>query len=222
MEEPKDTTNQTAAGQKDENATKVKTPLFKKLSSKKLLIPLAVLVLLGALYYFKDLFVAAVVNGQPVSRLSIVSDLEKKYGKRALDSVITEKLIFQEARKQKVSVTQQEIARALAELEQNIGSQGQTLDQALLAEGLTMEDLIKQIRIQLTLEKLLSDKIEVTDEEVKNYIEQNKSFLPEDTGSAQLQESIRDQIKNQKLSQEFQNWITSVKDDARIFYFTDY
>ena len=46
----------------------------------------------------RGLFVVALVNGEPISRIEVIKALEKQGGKATLDSLVTKKLIAQEAR----------------------------------------------------------------------------------------------------------------------------
>ena len=62
--------------------------------STKTAIIIAVIIILAALvYYYKGLFIAATINGSPITRLAVIKELEKASGKQALDSLITKKLI---------------------------------------------------------------------------------------------------------------------------------
>ncbi len=70
---------------------------------------ITVLVIAAVLYYIKGWFFAAVVNGQPVSRLAVVNQLEKTGGKQTLDSLINQSLILQEAKKLKITVSNKEV-----------------------------------------------------------------------------------------------------------------
>src|SRR3989344_3487745 len=54
-----------------------------------------ILVAIGLAYYFKGFFVAALVNGQPILRWSVITEVEKQGGQEVLDRKITEALIFQ-------------------------------------------------------------------------------------------------------------------------------
>ena len=92
---------------------------------------IGILLLAGLLYAFRSLFVAAMVNGQPISRVSLVRELEKQNGKQALNSLVTKTLIYQEARKQNVSVSDDEINGEMKKIEDNLQQQGQRLDQHL-------------------------------------------------------------------------------------------
>ncbi|MCX6226981.1 MAG: hypothetical protein NTV01_19900 [Bacteroidia bacterium] len=78
--------------------------------NKKTAIIILVIIAIGALAYFcKGLFIVATVNGSPISRLTVIRELEKTSGKSLLDSLITEKLIQNEADAKKITVSSDEI-----------------------------------------------------------------------------------------------------------------
>lgn len=195
---------------------------FKNLRSKKnLILGLTTLTILLIIYLFKSLFVAALVNGQPISRISIVRNLERRGGKEALDSLINQALIFQEAKKQNVSVGDEEVEATISEIETNLVDQG-GLDQALLLEGMTRDDLVKQIRMQKLVEKMLSGRTIVTDAEVNEYIEANNDILPKDKTAEEINNIVKNQLGQQKLSSEIQIWLTDLMQKAKINYFVEY
>ena len=72
-----------------------------------------------------------------------------------------------------------------------------------------------------SIEKLLTDKINVTDEEVLQYIEDNKVSIPKGQ-EATLTDQIKSEIRNQKLNTEAQALITNLKSKAKIQRFVDY
>src|SRR5690349_14247110 len=79
-------------------APKTRTRSLKVRKSYVLFI-IAILALGALLYVGRGLFVAAVVNGQPISRISVIKETEKQSGKQALDTIVRNTLIEQEARK---------------------------------------------------------------------------------------------------------------------------
>jgi len=192
-----------------------------KISPKTAIIVIAV-VALGVLIYFgKGLLIAATVDGSPISRLAIIQELEKASGKNLLDSLITEKVVQNEANAKKITVSDDEINAELKKIENQVTAQGGTLDAALAAQGMNMGDLRKQIVFQLEIEKLVADKISVTDEEVAKYIKDNAVPSPkgqEATTTAQ----VKGQLMNQKLSTEAGNLITALRAKATIRYFVNY
>lgn len=183
---------------------------------------IAVIVVLGVLaYVYKGLFIAATVNGSPISRLAIIQKLEKASGKSLLDSLITEKLVQDEASAKKIIISDDEINAEIKKIEDQIVAQGGTLDAALGAQSMSRDDLKKQIVFQKEVETLVADKINVSDEEVAQYIKDNKISIPEGQEAA-TEEQIKNDLRNQKLNTEAQTLITTLKAKAKIQYFVKY
>jgi len=192
-----------------------------KISIKTAII-IVVIIALGVLaYIYKGLFIAATVNGSPISRLAIIQELEKASGKNLLDSLIIEKLVQNEANAKKITVSNDEINGEIKKIEDRVVAQGSTLNAALAAQGMTMEDLKKQIILQKEVEKLVADKINVTDEEVTQYIKDNAISIPEGQ-EATTTAQIKDELRNQKLNKEAAALITTLKSQAKIRYFVNY
>lgn len=194
----------------------------KKLDRRKIALGLGIIILFGALYYFKGLFIVALVNGHPISRFSVIRELEKRQGKETLESFIVETIVLQEARKQNIKTTQEEINDEIAELEKNLQEQGQNLDQLLLLQKMTRDDLQRQIKIQKLIEKMLEEKITVSEEEIDQYLETNQGSLPQDMDSKELRERVKRQLKQQKLGENFESWLMALKEKAKINYFVNY
>jgi len=181
----------------------------------------AIIIVLALLFVCKGLFIAAMINGSPVSRFSVIRELERNSGKEALESIIVERLINKEAAKKGINITDEEINAEINKAEEQIKSQGGTLEQVLASQGMSLELLKRQIVIQRELEALLSDKVQVTQDEVDNFITENKIKVPkgeEDNYNAQITEEIR----QQKLSMESRAFIESLKSGKTIRYFVDY
>lgn len=190
--------------------------------NKKTVIIIAAIVALGSLIYSaKGLFIAATVNGSPISRLSVISKLEKSSGKNLLDSLITEKLVKNEAKLKKIIISDDEVNGEIKRIEDQIAAQGGTLEEAMAGQGMSIDDLKTQIALQLELEKLVAEKTDVTDEEVAQYIADNQISIPEEEESTAA-EQIKNEIKNQKIGQEVDTLITDLKSRAKINYFVKY
>ncbi|MBI2430908.1 MAG: SurA N-terminal domain-containing protein, partial [Candidatus Levybacteria bacterium] len=163
--------------------------LEKLRSSKIIVLATSVIIIAFLLYYFRGVFVAATVNGKPILRLSLIKELEKQNGRRVLDSLITQTLILQEAKKQGVTVDKKETDAEIARIEANLAKQGQTLDGILIMQGLNKETLIEQIRLEKLIEKLLGKDVKVSEKEIEEYIEKNQENMPEATDAAKLKEA---------------------------------
>ncbi len=188
----------------------------------KIAIIIVVILAIGVLgYIFKGLFVVASVDGSLISRFEILSKLEKTSGKSLLDSLITEKLIKNEAKAKGVSVSNDEVNAEIKKVEDQITAQGGTLDAALAAQSMTLNDLRDRIVLQKDLEKLLGDKISVSDQEIEKYITDNKVTLPKGQ-EAETKAQIKDTLISQKLNTEAPTLIDSLKSKANIKYFVNY
>jgi len=192
----------------------------KKISKKALMVSLvAALLVGGAAYRLKDQFVVAMVNGQPISRLALIKELENQAGKNTLEALVTKTLVLQEAEKQGVTVGDEEVDQEIARIEEDVSAQGQDLTQVLGMQGISREDLREQIRIQKIAEKIVGEGIEVTDEEVENYFAENGDSFPEDADTEELKKNIRQSLEQQKLTEGINSWVTALRDSAEINYF---
>jgi hypothetical protein len=181
------------------------------------------IIILGALLYLgRGFFVAAVVNGQPISRVSIIKEAEKQSGRQALDTIVRNTLIEQEARKANVSVSNQEIDDEIKKVEETLSKQGQKLDDVLAMQGMTKEDLRRLIRLDKLVGKIVGKDVKVTDEEVNDYLTKNKDLLPEGQSEEELKKAATEQIKQQKLNDKIRTWLESLQTKAKIMYFVQY
>lgn len=205
-------------------ALTLKQPIFKRLRPhfKSYLIIAIALFALAVIYYFRGLFIAAVVNGEPISRLSLVQKLERQSGKQTLDSFISEALILQEARKQNLIIKDAQIEEEITRLKTSLSSQGENLDLALEREGIAQEELRKQIKIQMIIESLIAKDIKVTEDEVNDFIKQNQNFIPQGAPSEEIKAQAEQQLKQQKTAQKFQAWLGELQKKAKINYFVNF
>jgi len=176
---------------------------------------IGVLVLAG-LYYFRGQFIVATVNGKPITRIALIRELELQSGKTALDNIIINSLVLQEGRKKGVSVNDLAVQGEIETISQNLSSQGQDLDAALAAQGMTRKDLEKQILIQKTAEEIVKNDVEVTDEEISQYIEDNKDYIPSDMSEEDARNSAKEQLLQQKINTAIQDLVSRLQKDAKI------
>jgi len=215
--------------EKKEKTTKNKSltgkmPIKLTPRTKRLAIMFVIVLLLIAsfFYFFKNILIAAIVNGKPITRISVIKELEKQGGKQTLETLITKALIVQEAEKKGISVTNDEVEKELKKIESQLEQQGQTLEGVLLLQGLTREAVAEETRIQLILKKMIEGKVKVTDKDVDSYLEENKENLPEDLSQDELKKMAKDDLSNQKMNVALQDLLKELKDKANISYFVDY
>ena len=192
------------------------------LKTKTAVVALSVLLIGGLAYYYRNLLVAATVNGSLISRWSILSQLEASSGKSVLDSLITKKLIEDEAKSKNITVSQEDVDTEIKAIEDRLVSQGGTLEAALEAEKMTMEKLREQITINKSLQQLVADKLAVSDEDVENYIKQMGGDIPKTVSEAEFKSQIKAQLQNQKFGTEAQSFIDALRAQANTKYYLEY
>jgi hypothetical protein len=195
---------------------------FRKKYNNILVLTVFVILVGIFLYFAKSLFVVAMVNGKPITRLSLIKQLEKTNGKTALDSLVNKTLIEDEAKKQNIIISDADIQTEMDKVKKDLESQGMNLDSALSAQGMTLQDFQENLKMKQTVEKILKDKLAVSDADVQKYFDDNKASYGKDAKFADLQQSIRDQLLNDKLSTEFQTWYNKLKADSDIKYFVNF
>jgi hypothetical protein len=198
------------------------TKQFIVITLSKLHVLILVLVLLALLYAIKGWVVAAVVDGKPITRYSLIKQLEQEQGKQALETTIDRILVEKEAKRQKLSVSDAEVSSEIKKIEENLSKQGQKLDEALAAQNMTRALLADQIKFQMVMTKLLEKDIKVTDKEVADFIEQNKATIPPEMDEKTVNEQAKKQLVQQKAQQAYQPWIENLRKQAKIWYFVDF
>lgn len=191
------------------------------------LMPLATLLvgvfIVTALFlYARKTLIVATINGQPLTRFEVIKALEKQGAKQVVDSLVSQTLLTQKAKQEKIEATTEEIASEIKKIEKQLKEQGSELNTVLATQGMTQKDLEEQIRLRLLLDKLLAGKTKVTDKEVSDYLEQNRDSYPEEMTDSELKKTIREQLENQKLSNAAQELLTKLKEEAKINYFINY
>lgn len=178
--------------------------------------------LLALLFIFKGVFIASIVNGEPIGRLSVIKELEKQGGKATLESLVTKKIITQEVRKRNITISQSDIDKEIKKIEESLKAQGTTLDQVMKTRGMTETELNDQLKLQLSIAEMVGKDVQVSDKEVIDFMTANKAQFPEGTKEEDIKKQSSEQIKQQKLQQKTQEFIKNLQDKAKITNFVQY
>ena len=187
--------------------------------NRGMLILVGVLIILALLVYrYKSEYVVAIVNGKPITRLELINSLEKQAGSQALDGLIVQELIRQEAKKANIVVKKVDVDKQMNNLETQLKAQGQNLDEFLKQQGLKREDVRKQAELQIMLEKLTAKDVKVTQADIDKAFDEQKSILKDnkDMTEAQLREQIKKSLESQKKNAAVQAWIESARKQAKV------
>ena len=193
-----------------------------KLSRRNSIIAISILVVLGLGVLASKYLVVAWVDKKPISKFELFSNLESRYGKDATEEMIVEKLILSEARNRNIDATASEVDAEIKKLEEQQGGAEQ-LNQILEVQGIKRDDFQRLVKLQLLRQKMFGSGVEVTEEEIKQYAEENKDQLgtvdinnTASSESAQLKESIKEQLSQQKINANFNTWLQDALKGSRV------
>jgi hypothetical protein len=179
------------------------------------------LILAGLIYKFGNLVVVASVDGHVITRFSVISELEKQGGKDALELLINKQLVNKAASDMNIVITDSDIDPDIKRYEDQFSANGGTLDESLAVQGMTRQDLRDQIEIQKKVEKILGDKVNVTDEEIAQYMKDN-SITPEAGKEQEAKEQIKEGLKQEKLSEHSNQLLADLRAKAKVNTFIKY
>ncbi len=166
--------------------------------------------------YLNNSYSVAVVNGVRISNNEFNDRLKKAYGSSAVQAIIDEELIVQEGKKKNISVTKEQVATELALIEEQIGGKD-ALNQALVANNLTMEDLEKQIKIKLIKVEILKPTIKYTEDDVKKFFDTNKSYLYEEGAKYEdKKDDATAKYVEQQVDAAQSAWIVELREGSKI------
>ncbi len=183
---------------------------------------LAFVFIIVAFLFTRGYIVAATVNGTPISRLAIVTELEKQGGKQALEAAIQQQLLQNALQEKDIIIEDRIVDEEIKLIEENVKSQGGTLEAALEQQNMTLDILREQIKSQKGIELAIADKLAVTDEEVASYAKTAGIEKPAEMSEVEFSEAIKEQLKQQKFQTEAAIWVQSLTDSANITYYISY
>ena len=183
---------------------------------------LAFILIIVAFLFTRGYIVAATVNGTPISRLAIVTELEKQGGKQALEAAIQQQLLQNALQEKDIIIEDRIVDEEIKLIEENVKSQGGTLEAALEQQNMTLDMLREQIKSQKGIELAIADKLAVTDEEVASYAKTAGIEKPAEMSEVEFSEAIKEQLKQQKFQTEAAIWVQSLTDSANITYYISY
>lgn len=137
--------------------------------------------------------------------------------KRILDQMVEEKILLQEAKKEEIEVTDEEVKTAYQNLRDKFPTK-EEFNKEISRQGLTevelKENLRKQLNILKLIEKNVKRKIQVTSKDVKEYYLKHKDEIKKSEEEAR--EEITNLIFDKKFNEIFSRWMKKLKERAVI------
>ncbi len=186
-----------------------------KTSSKKFTISVIVLILIGAAVIFTAAFVkreiVANVGDVKITKDELHEQLMDNYGDQTLDAMINDKIVDMEIKKEKVSVSDDEIKKEMDKYIEQSGGE-EAFNSALQQQGLQKKDVKKDIVRFLSIQKILEPRIEITDDEIKEYFENNKASFDQE----EQVEASHILVKDEKTANEVKKKLDDGEDFAKL------
>jgi len=194
-------------------------PVVTKSEGKRRYLLIGIALILGIgfwLYKTNNFPIVAVVGMRPVTRFEVNRELYKQSGKSMVDNLVTEILINNELKRSGVVITDTEMNEKIDTIKQSLG-EGQDLESLLAQRGMTLDDVKKQLRLQMGVEKLLASKVALTDDEITKFVTENGQYLTATTEAGKKDEAIA-ALKQQKTQTEVTAWVQDLKNKAKVWY----
>lgn len=123
--------------------------------------------------------VIAKVGDVNISKEEFYDSLVEKHGEETLNALISEKIIEFEIEKSNYEITQEDIDKEFTLMEFYYGG-AEKLAETMAAYGMTREEMEENIKSNLSVKKLVSSNIVVTDEEVEEFYAENSQMFNTD------------------------------------------
>lgn len=159
--------------------------------------------------YSKGIIAIATINNRPVTVNELIHFLRRDQEDNIIDRALTQKLIEIEARKRQITVTSQETEKEIKRLTVLAAKNGKTIYELLQTSEEDGRELEKNVKLRMTLYKIMSSGNPITENEIDSFIDNNEDlYKPEE------KEIIRTELKglllNKKISEDYDGWIREV------------
>jgi hypothetical protein len=167
----------------------------------------------------RSLFIVGTVNKSPITRLELNARMAEKYGTQTFEELVSERLLAENLKKNKIVVTDKEVQDELAKIKLQYGGEEQ-FKAAIAQFGMTEAKALQSIEQSIGLKKLVEavNKIEITDAAVAKYFNDNKAQY---TGKKLIDVTaeIKDALYQQEIYTKSQEWYTQIRKEASVSSF---
>lgn len=146
----------------------------------------------------------AKVNGEVITERELYEELVNRSGREVLEQMLTERLMKQAVDAAGIEVADEDIQAEMERVKSQL-PEGVSVEDALAAAGMTEEQWMDEIRLDISLRTLLMDRFEVTEEEMQAFFEEYKEFFGTEEQVRVRHILVRDEEEAQALREQLED-----------------
>lgn len=143
--------------------------------------------------------VVARVNDEVITKDELYDALVQENGSAVLNSLIANKIVELEAKKQNITVSEEDVQKEVDKLAEQYGSE-EAFTQFLEMYGYSLDEIKENIKMNLNVKKLLEPTIKIEESEIKSYFDENKASFdtPEQVKASHILVDTEEKAKEVK------------------------
>ncbi|GAQ25307.1 peptidylprolyl isomerase [Tepidanaerobacter syntrophicus] len=143
--------------------------------------------------------VVARVNDEVITKDELYDALVQENGDAVLNSLIANKIVELEAKKQNITVSEEDVQKEVDKLAEQYGGE-EAFTQFLDMYGYSLDGIKDNIKMNLYVKKLLEPTIKIEESEIKSYFDENKASFdtPEQVKASHILVDTEEKAKEVK------------------------
>lgn len=137
---------------------------------------------------------------------------------RLLNQLIEEVMLLKRAEELNISVTDKDVAQAVAEIKKEYPDD--TFEQTLLENAISFDEWKNRLKTRMVKEKVIAEELEkhisITDEDVSNYIARHYPDKRIAADTKDIDEIIVSILRREKAESAYETWIKQLQDSYQV------
>lgn len=155
--------------------------------------------------------VVAEVAGEEITKDELYNSLLAQSGAEVLDALIVEKIVAAEVEEKDIEISDEDVQAEMDEMKEIYGGEEQ-FTMALAQAGLNEEDMKEDLKMNLRLKTLVDPYLEISEEDMKSYFEENK----EKFGEQEQVKASHILVEDEELAKEIEGKVKDGGDFAEL------